>query len=55
MTNCQNSEISTLICAVKGGVKRKALKKNSHGVISEKMPAWQDDKELMIWLKNLGK
>lgn len=40
---------------VDGEMKRKALEKKNDGVISEKMPAWQDDKELMIWLKNLGK
>lgn len=40
---------------VDGEMKRKALEKNSHGIISNKVPAWQNDKKLMNWLKNLGK
>lgn len=40
---------------VDGEMKRKALEKNSHSIISDKMPAWQNDKQLMNWLKNLGK
>jgi len=40
---------------VDGEMKRKALEKNSHGIISDKIPKWQNDKELISWLKNLGK
>ncbi len=48
-------QTTEIYARVDGEMKRKALEKNSHGVVSEKVPAWQDDKELMIWLKNLGK
>lgn len=40
---------------VDGEMKRKALEKNNHSIISDKMPVWQNDKQLMNWLKNLGK
>jgi site-specific recombinase XerD len=40
---------------VDGEMKRKALEKNNPGIISDKIPAWQNDKKLMNWLKNLGK
>lgn len=40
---------------VDGEMKRKALEKNNHGIISDKIPSWQNDKKLMNWLKNLGK
>ncbi len=40
---------------VDGEMKRKALEKNVPGIISDKIPEWQNDKELMSWLRNLGK
>jgi site-specific recombinase XerD len=40
---------------VDGEMKRKALEKNNYSIISDKMPVWQNDKQLMNWLKNLGK
>lgn len=40
---------------VDGEMKRKALEKNSNCAVSEKVPMWQNDKDLMNWLKNLGK
>jgi site-specific recombinase XerD len=36
-------------------MKRKALEKNAYNIVSAKVPEWQSDKELMNWLKNLGK
>ncbi len=48
-------QTTEIYARVDGEMKRKALEKNNHGVISGKMPTWQKDKELMTWLKNLGK
>ena len=39
---------------IDGEMKRKALEKSTN-IISKKMPEWQSDKELMVWLKNLSK
>lgn len=36
-------------------MKRKALEKSSNKVVSDKLPEWQKNAELMNWLKNLGK
>jgi site-specific recombinase XerD len=35
-------------------MKREALEKASLGSVSDKMPAWQEDKSLLGWLKELG-
>lgn len=35
-------------------MKRKALEKASLGTVSEKLPVWQEDKNLLQWLKELG-
>jgi integrase/recombinase XerD len=35
-------------------MKREALEKASMGSVSDKMPAWQEDKSLLSWLKELG-
>ena len=40
---------------IDGEMKRKALEKNTNNIVSEKIPEWQSDVELMLWLKNLGK
>jgi len=36
-------------------MKRKALEKSSNKVVSEKLPAWQNNVGLLTWLKGLGK
>ena len=40
---------------IDGEMKRKALEKNTHNIVSDKMPEWQCNAGLMKWLKNLGK
>jgi integrase/recombinase XerD len=40
---------------IDGEMKRKALEKNNNAIVSDKMPEWQSNSELMNWLKNLGK
>jgi integrase len=40
---------------VDGEMKREALEKNTNNIVSEKMPEWQCNAELMNWLKNIGK
>jgi integrase/recombinase XerD len=40
---------------IDGEMKRKALENSHQGVVSEKLPEWQSDNELMSWLKGLGK
>jgi site-specific recombinase XerD len=40
---------------IDGEMKRKALEKSHKGVVSDKLPEWQSDNELMSWLKGLGK
>jgi integrase/recombinase XerD len=48
-------QTTEIYARVDGEMKRKALEKNSYGIISDKIPVWQNDKDLMNWLKNLGK
>ena len=36
-------------------MKRKALEKGSTGVVSDKLPEWQNNAGLINWLKSLGK
>ena len=36
-------------------MKRKALEKASLGTVSDELPVWQEDKNLLQWLKELGK
>lgn len=50
-----NIKTTEIYARIDGEMKRKALEKNTNNIVSEKMPAWQSDKELMLWLKNLGK
>ncbi len=40
---------------IDGEMKRKALESSHQGVVSEKLPEWQSNNELMSWLKGLGK
>jgi len=40
---------------IDGEMKRKALEKCFNNVVSNKMPEWQSNTGLMIWLRNLGK
>lgn len=40
---------------IDGEMKRKALESSNRGVVSDKLPEWQSNKELMNWLKGLGK
>lgn len=48
-------QTTEIYARIDGEMKRKALEKNSRNVISNKMPEWHNDAELMNWLKNLGK
>ncbi|MED4378601.1 site-specific integrase [Schinkia azotoformans] len=40
---------------IDGEMKRRALEKGNNDVIANKLPEWQRNKELMNWLKGLGK
>ncbi|TRZ50483.1 integrase, partial [bacterium] len=40
---------------IDGEMERKALEKCFNNVVSNKMPEWQSNTGLMIWLRNLGK
>ncbi|MCL6442427.1 MAG: site-specific integrase [Alicyclobacillus sp.] len=40
---------------IDGEMKRKALERSTAGVVSDKLPEWQTNTELMAWLKSLGK
>jgi site-specific recombinase XerD len=40
---------------IDGEMKRKALESSNRGVVSDKLPEWQSNKELLNWLKGLGK
>jgi len=40
---------------IDGEMKRKALEKSSLNVVSEKLPEWQSNTNLMQWLKSLGR
>ncbi len=48
-------QTTEIYARIDGEMKRKALEKNSNNIISDKMPEWQNNSELMSWLKNLGK
>lgn len=39
---------------IDGEMKRKALEQSSNNIVSNNMPEWQHNAELMNWLKNLG-
>ncbi len=40
---------------IDGEMKRKALEKHCTNIVSDKMPEWQNNTELLSWLKSLGK
>ena len=48
-------QTTEIYARIDGEMKRKALEKNYHNIVADKMPEWQSNAELMIWLKNLGK
>jgi integrase/recombinase XerD len=48
-------QTTEIYARIDGEMKRKALEKSSNNVVSEKMPEWQSNADLMNWLKNLGK
>lgn len=48
-------QTTEIYARIDGEMKRKALEKNSKNVVSNKMPEWHNNAELMNWLKNLGK
>ena len=47
-------QTTEIYARIDGEMKRKALEK-SHNVVSDRMPEWQRNAELMNWLKSLGK
>ncbi len=48
-------QTTEIYARIDGEMKRKALEKNTNNIVSDKMPQWQNNAELMTWLKNLGK
>ncbi len=48
-------QTTEIYARIDGEMKRKALEKNTNNIVSDKMPQWQNNAELMNWLKNLGK
>lgn len=48
-------QTTEIYARVDGEMKRKALEQSNKNVVSNKMPEWQNNTELMNWLKNLGK
>ena len=48
-------QTTEIYARIDGEMKRKALEKNNNNIVSNKMPEWQSNAELMTWLKNIGK
>lgn len=48
-------QTTEIYARIDGEMKRKALEKSSNKVVSDKLPAWQNNAGLMNWLKSLGK
>ena len=48
-------QTTEIYARIDGEMKRKALEKSNHNVVSDKMPAWHKNAGLMNWLQNLGK
>ena len=48
-------QTTEIYARIDGEMKRKALEKSYSNIVSEKMPAWQTNAELMVWLNNLEK
>jgi len=51
-----NVQTTEIYARIDGEMKRKALEKNANNsIILDKMPEWQNNSDLMKWLKKLGK
>jgi site-specific recombinase XerD len=48
-------QTTEIYARIDGEMKRKALEKNNVNIVSDELPAWQNNVGLMNWLKNLGK
>lgn len=48
-------QTTEIYARIDGEMKRKALEKSNHNVVSEKLPEWQSNTGLMNWLKSLGR
>jgi integrase/recombinase XerD len=48
-------QTTEIYARIDGEMKRKALEQSSNNIVSNNMPEWQHNAELMNWLKNLGK
>jgi site-specific recombinase XerD len=48
-------QTTEIYARIDGETKRRALEKSSKQVVSDKLPAWQNNAGLMNWLKSLGK
>ena len=48
-------QATEIYARIEGEMKRKALEKSNNNVVSDKLPEWQSNAELMTWLKSLGK
>lgn len=47
-------QTTEIYARIDGEMKRKALEKSNHNIVSDKMPEWQSNTGLMNWLKSLG-
>ncbi len=48
-------QTTEIYARIDGEMKRKALEKCSNNIVSDTMPEWQSNAELMNWLKKIGK
>ena len=48
-------QTTEIYARIDGEMKRKALEKSNNNVVSSEMPEWQNNANLMNWLKNIGK
>lgn len=48
-------QTTEIYARIDGEMKRKALENSSQKVVSEKLPEWKSNSQLMDWLKSLGK
>ncbi len=48
-------QTTEIYARIDGEMKRKALEKCSNNIVSDRMPEWQRNAELMNWLKKIGK
>ena len=47
-------QTTEIYARIDGEIKRKALEANHVNIVSDKMPEWQNNSDLIKWLKNLG-